>query len=209
MSPQSLTSVKKSSPHALVLLKHLLPHCEAKAYNRSVKLPLVYQGEAVCYLILEGNVSIYRAEDQLLLANISAPSVLGLGNNFGRIIHLVTIAPCALARVKRSDALSIIEQHNLWKTLSFFYMDLAEKLYVSFDMHTRPSAYEKIKTQLSELMTEPSSYREKISAEQYIRDKTHLSRSGVMRILASLRNGGYIELEKGILKKINNLPDKF
>lgn len=88
-------------------------------------------------------------------------------------------------------------------------MDLAEKLYVSFDMHTLSTAYEKIRVQLCELMTEPPSYREKISAEQYIRGKTRLSRSGVMRILASLRDGGYIELEKGVLQKIHSLPDKY
>jgi uncharacterized membrane protein len=35
------------------------------------------------------------------------------------------------------------------------------------------------------------SYRRGITAERYIRDKTQLSRSGVMRILADLKAGGY------------------
>jgi hypothetical protein len=36
--------------------------------------------------------------------------------------------------------------------------------------------------------------------------KTQLSRSGVMRILADLKTGGFIEMEEGRLIKINKLP---
>jgi hypothetical protein len=45
-----------------------------------------------------------------------------------------------------------------------------------------------------------------VTAERYIREKTQLSRSGVMRILADLKTGGFIEMEEGRLIKINKLP---
>lgn len=48
-----------------------------------------------------------------------------------------------------------------------------------------------------------------MTAEKYIREKTHLSRSGVMRILADLKTGGFIEMEEGRLIKINKLPAKY
>lgn len=88
-------------------------------------------------------------------------------------------------------------------------MDFSEKVYLSFDLNTHSNSYEKIKSQLYELMAETKEYRNSVSVEQYIRDKTLLSRSGVMRILSALKNGGYIEIERGILININNLPDKY
>jgi CRP-like cAMP-binding protein len=48
-----------------------------------------------------------------------------------------------------------------------------------------------------------------VTAERYIREKTQLSRSGVMRILADLKTGGFIEMEEGRLIKINKLPARY
>lgn len=209
MSYQTLTLIKKPSGNAKELAEYLLPHCDIKNYKKNVKLYLIYQDEPVCYLVTGGDVSIYRKEDQLLLVNLTTPSIIGLSKNAEQIINIVTISKCSLARIKRSDALKIIEEKNLWRLLSFFYMDLSEKLYLSFDMNTRLSSYEKIRIQLFELMAETETYRLNISAEQYIRDKTLLSRSGVMRILSDLRKGGYIEMERGVLLKINNIPEQY
>jgi hypothetical protein len=55
-------------------------------------------------------------------------------------------------------------------------------------------------------MEEEEDYRRSVTAEKYIREKTQLSRSGVMRILADLKTGGFIEMEEGRLIKINKLP---
>jgi CRP-like cAMP-binding protein len=71
------------------------------------------------------------------------------------------------------------------------------------------TSYELICQQLVQLMNEDESYRRGITAERYIRDKTQLSRSGVMRILADLKAGGYVEMEEGRLIKINKLPAKY
>jgi CRP-like cAMP-binding protein len=65
-----------------------------------------------------------------------------------------------------------------------------------------------IRQQLVQLMDEDESYRRGIT-ERYIREKTQLSRSGVMRILADLKTGGFIEMEEGRLIKINKLPAKY
>ena len=66
-----------------------------------------------------------------------------------------------------------------------------------------------IRQQLIKLMEEDESYRSSVTAERYIREKTQLSRSGVMRILADLKTGGFIEMEEGRLIKINKLPAKY
>jgi DNA-binding IclR family transcriptional regulator len=66
-----------------------------------------------------------------------------------------------------------------------------------------------IRQQLVKLMEEDEAYRLGVTAERYIREKTQLSRSGVMRILADLKTGGFIEIDEGRLIKINKLPAKY
>lgn len=209
MNPSQLTAIKRPSPHARNLSEHLVPYCDVKDYIKNKKLSLLFQGEPVCYLVLSGYVSVYRIEDQLLLANFTSPAIIGLSNNGQDKVKIVTITKCTLARISKTAAMKIIDEKNLWKSLAYFYMDFSEKVYLSFDLNTHSNSYEKIKSQLYELMAETKEYRNSVSVEQYIRDKTLLSRSGVMRILSALKNGGYIEIERGILININNLPDKY
>ena len=70
-------------------------------------------------------------------------------------------------------------------------------------------AYEIVRVQLQELMSEPAEYRHDVSAAQYIQQKTSLSRSSIMKILAQLKKGGYISIENGILLTIEHLPLKY
>lgn len=65
-----------------------------------------------------------------------------------------------------------------------------------------------IRQQLIKLMDEDESYRNAITAERYIREKPSC-RAAVMRILADLKTGGFIEIEDGRLVKINKLPARY
>ncbi len=71
------------------------------------------------------------------------------------------------------------------------------------------SSYEIIRFQLQELMNESERIRTSITAANYIKSRTYLSRSGIMRIIAELREAGYIELNRGILVAIKHLPLKY
>ncbi|HBM3218180.1 TPA: helix-turn-helix domain-containing protein, partial [Klebsiella michiganensis] len=48
--------------------------------------------------------------------------------------------------------------------------------------------------------------KNKITAANYILSRTFLSRSGVMRTLAKLKQLGAIQLHRGILVTMNQLP---
>ncbi|MNE79187.1 putative DNA-binding transcriptional regulator [compost metagenome] len=88
-------------------------------------------------------------------------------------------------------------------------MQLTSKLYSYSKQLSAPTVYEVICNQLLELMNEPESLRKSIAVERYIRDKTHVSRSSVMKILADLKTGGYITIEGGRLIEIRHLPSKY
>ncbi|HDR2347354.1 helix-turn-helix domain-containing protein, partial [Enterobacter kobei] len=47
------------------------------------------------------------------------------------------------------------------------------------------------------------------TAAAYIKSRTYLSRSGIMRILSELRTGKYITMERGVLLDIHHLPRKY
>ena len=68
------------------------------------------------------------------------------------------------------------------------------------------SCYEIIVHQLIELNNEPEAIKNKITAANYILSRTFLSRSGVMRTLAKLKQLGAIQLHRGILVTMNQLP---
>lgn len=65
-----------------------------------------------------------------------------------------------------------------------------------------------IRQQLLRLMEEEADYRHSVTAERYIREKTQLSRSGVMRILADLKPAASSKWKRKT-DKINKLPAKY
>ena len=72
-----------------------------------------------------------------------------------------------------------------------------------------PTVFEQVRYQLFELMSKPQTLRESITAENYIRGKTRLSRSAVMNVLSALKAGGYITILNGHLKEIKHIPAQF
>ena len=122
-------------------------------------------------------------------------------------IKLLTTSDIGILSLERT--FDIIRENDLWELLTMHMMVVTSKLYASNKMLTAPTSYDIIKSQLIELMSENEKYRNSITAENYIRDKTNLSRSGIMRILSELKEGGYIEINRGILMMVHQLPEKF
>lgn len=51
--------------------------------------------------------------------------------------------------------------------------------------------------------------RARVGVMNYIHQRTRISRSVVAEVLAALRKGGYIEMNKGKLVGINRLPSEY
>lgn len=184
---------------------------EAKSILPRRRLSLQVGGERYCYIILRGTVTLHRHSDDLALINIPGPAIIGIVNLHQLEIdaYIKTQGNCSIVTLKIAQVHEIIEENKLWELLAKHMMVMSGKLFQLSEQLSAPTAYDIIKTQLYELFHEPSTIRENITAESYIRDKTHLSRSGIMRILGSLKEGGYIEIERGILRSIIKLPERF
>lgn len=189
------------------LTRQLLQHVNLEDYAAAQRLPFVDNDVPVCYLIASGSVSVHRNADNLMIYRISAPLVLGLG--MIRDVYIQTQEPCRLATLPLPQAHQLIQDNNLWELFARHMTMLSSKLYSHSKLLTAPTSYETTRTLLIALMREPEALRANTSAERYIRDRTLLSRSGVMKILSALKAGGYIVIEEGRLREIKKLPLKY
>lgn len=210
-APLPISTITQPSPYSRELVDKLLPFAEVKRILARKRLFLSTGQKNYCYLILSGQVILHRDDDDLAMTTINAPSLIGVGNMATRsmngYIKLLTTSDIGILSLERT--FDIIRENDLWELLTMHMMVVTSKLYVSNKMLTAPTSYDIIKSQLIELMSENEKYRNNITAENYIRDKTNLSRSGIMRILSELKEGGYIEINRGILIKVHQLPEKF
>lgn len=201
----------KGSPYAQELITHLQPYCTPRKTERGEQLDFKVNGQGVCYLILEGTVAVYRRNDNMMLSTARSPAVFGLANLTDIYFddYIKTINPCLIGEISTARVNDIIKEKSLWGLLSKQLMFVYGRLYNTVMPQGAPTAYEMIRQQLLNLIEEDESYRAAVTAELYIREKTHLSRSGVMRILADLKTGGFIEMEEGRLIKIHKLPARY
>lgn len=202
---------QRGSPYAQELISHLLPESTTRGAARGERLDLQINGQGICYLILEGTVAVYRKSDDMMLSTARAPAVFGLANLTDIYFndYLMTFSPCLIGTLTTERLNDIIQEKALWGLLSKQIIFAYSRLYNNVFFFKQKTAYEMIRQQLVKLMEEDRSYRLSVTAERYIREKTQLSRSGVMRILADLKTGGFIEMEEGRLITINKLPARY
>jgi len=212
LSPQARISALATKPFSAIelLINHMVPFSERMVIEKG-EVMHYYRDEArYCFLLLSGSVALHRRGDGIILNSESAPFVLGVSNQhtnghmYVRALETSEIGMLALASFNQ-----IIANDNFWEHFARLLMYSASRVYEHCAMISQLSAYDIICTQLVELMQEPESIREHTTAANYIKSRTWLSRSGIMRILSELRTGGYITMQRGVLQEINHLPLKY
>ncbi|POT24849.1 Crp/Fnr family transcriptional regulator [Citrobacter freundii] len=205
------TKLMTPSPFTESIIEKLEPHCEIKNVSTRKRLYPHSGGKYYCYLLLKGYVAYHRDRNDIAVLTASAPTLFGLNYIASEniITYIKTLMPATIGVMLLDKAIEIIEEHHLWKPVAQHMMVLSNKLYIINEQMSAPTSYELIKFLLLQLMSENETYRKSITAVNYIMGKTQLSRSGIMRILTSLKVGGYIELHRGVLISLNKLPAKF
>lgn len=199
----------KISPYGELLIEALRPYAEIKKIIPRRNLYLNINDIQYCYLLLEGQFGIYRQSDHRMLGSASYPGILGLGALVTErsSVYMKALTPSVAGRLSLDIVQHVIQELNLWEPLAKHMIILSNRLYISNEQLSAPTAFELVRTQLMELINEDSSIRREVTAERYIRDKTKLSRSRIMHILSELKKGGYIEMQKGILVDVIELPE--
>lgn len=207
---KSLALELKPFRHIEALIKHVLPATERVVIGRGDVVHYYKDDIRQCFLLLQGSVALHRRGDGIVLNSESAPFILGVSSQFSsEHLYVRALETSEIARVPLDCFNHIVAQLDLWEHFSKLLIYTTSRVYEHCAQISQMSAYDIIRFQLVELMQEPDAIRQKITAAAYIKSRTYLSRSGIMRILAELRTGKYITMERGILLDINHLPRKY
>uniref|UniRef100_UPI00202CAEB9 helix-turn-helix domain-containing protein n=1 Tax=Escherichia coli TaxID=562 RepID=UPI00202CAEB9 len=108
--------------------------------------------------------------------------------------------PCSMAPDDKHDLISGTCSHLPWQNRILELRD------VQLIGH---NSYEQIRATLLSMIDWNEELRSRIGVMNYIHQRTRISRSVVAEVLAALRKGGYIEMNKGKLVAINRLPSEY
>lgn len=184
-----------------------------KSVKGRMRQTILLDGTAVptTLIVHEGTFAVYRTRDKLLLCYFEAPYIVGM-NAFidaNKELYLVACGDVTFELQQRDTVLEKIDQLNLWKDASLVYMHSIKRLIEVSRNISGAAAYDTIRENLLSLMQEKKELRLTVNACDYIQEKTHLSRSRIMKILADLRTGGHIAIKRGILMEVKSLPVKY
>lgn len=193
------------------IIEQISPFSQIFKANKGEILRYYSGNKRTCYLLHEGSVTLNRRGDGMVLNSEKASFILGVSNQFTQSenLYLRVNENALMSRLPLERFNLLIESFGLWESLCKLLVYTASRVYEHCTLISQMSSYEIIRFQLQELMNESERIRSSITAANYIKSRTYLSRSGIMRILAELREADCIELNRGTLVAIKNLPLKY
>lgn len=196
--------------HIEKLIENMLPDAEKIILSKGEVVQYYRNDSRQCFLLTHGSVALHRRGDGIILNSESAPFILGVSSQFSsEHLYVRALETSEMASVSLDCFNHVVARQNLWEHFSHLLIYTASRVYEHCAQISQMSAYDIIRFQLVELMQEPEAVRLNITAAAYIKSRTYLSRSGIMRILAELRTGKYITMERGVLIDIHHLPRKY
>lgn len=168
-------------------------------------------GQKMIVILHQGSIALYRKHDNMVLSSETGPFIFGMSQHLSMpdFLFLRCQEDCRLSMFPLNEALDRVAKNDLWESLAKMLIYSVSRVHDHCAKISILSAYEIIRNQLYELMNESTEFRQSTTVTHYIISRTFLSRSGTMRILAQLRAGNYITMEKGILIAVHHLPLKY
>lgn len=164
------------------------------------------------YILKEGEISVLRASDGLLLASAYDSNVFGIGESFQplRTHYLRAEKESTLFRVDANLGHEQIRKEELWEDVAEILSYYNSYLFYRNAMLVQQRTYSIIRDHLLELNQLPLESRLELTILEYIQERTHLSRSSILNVIFALKNGDYIEIKRGgYLLEVMSLPEKF
>lgn len=200
----------KPFEHIEKIIDNILPSAERRIVSKGDIVHYYQNDIRQCFLLTQGCVALHRRGDGIVLNSESSPFILGVSSQFSsEHLYVRALETSEIAAVSLERFNHVVAQQNLWEHFSKLLIYTASRVYEHCAQISQMSAYDIIRFQLVELMQEPEAIRQNITAAAYIKSRTYLSRSGIMRILAELRTGKYITMERGVLLDVHHLPRKY
>lgn len=203
--------VKKPVGEIDILIKAFSSDRPLLTVKKSEVLKYSSTAEQNCIMLKRGSIAMRRRGDGMVVSSERAPFIFGLENQPGitDTMYLHCLEECDIQFISLEQANSIVASANLWKAFVHVLIYTTSRVFEHCTQVHHMSAYDIIRYQLYELVKESEEVRKSTTVAKYIKSRTYLSRSGIMRILSELKTGKYINIDNGILKSINYLPKKY
>lgn len=210
-SPEQILTKTIQVQATFDLINVLSPYVTFEKKPPHQRLYYTVDGVKMCYIIRSGVIKVRRDTDEFVMATLPTPNLAGITDMIPDTsgLYLELQDEAEVATITSAQAQQLIAETNSWELLAKHVTKVATNLFNNNIIMTAPTTYEVVKFHLVMLMSESVSVRESTSAAKYILERTRLSRSTVMKMLAQLKQGGYIQLDDGILIALNNLPARY
>ncbi|KFC09650.1 hypothetical protein GTGU_00797 [Trabulsiella guamensis ATCC 49490] len=157
--------------------------------------------DADVLLIREGLVAVQRSSDERLIYCLSAPGMLGVNTVLENRAdyYLQAYDATVLTVIPLCRVMEVVETQNLWREMYEVSNATASAMHGILLNTSGKSSLAVIRYFLQALEREPALIRRHIPAAEYVRTRSGLSRSYVMKCLALLRSNGEITMHQGAL----------
>lgn len=176
------------------------------------RMTWTHKNQPQLFLFLEGELSILRASDGLLIVTVYEPHLFGIAEMIQPVRgHLLRAeSESTILRVDAQTAMQMFREEGVWEDVASLLSYHTAYLFYRDALVVQQRTYSVIRNHLQEMILLPEETRMKISILDYIQERTHLSRSSVLNVLSALKNGHYIEFKRGgYLVSVSSLPERF
>lgn len=175
------------------------------------QIPLYEKSKKIVYCLIEGRINVHRKVDNVLIFSMTAPAIIGLFSLGENDIyhHFVTATNVKLIAIEEGYFSETIEANNLWKNIFLLAADYARYFFVRDEKFNSKDVYSIIKNNLELLWQYPEEERMQISIFKFILSRSQISRSSLNKILKDLIEGGYIDINRGRLLSMKELPRRY
>ncbi|MBN6043743.1 helix-turn-helix domain-containing protein [Citrobacter sp. ku-bf4] len=169
------------------------------------------ENSEVIHIIVSGEVEFRRKSDELCMFTIQNKSIFGLSSLYYNATHMYGLVRgnTVVRTIKKEDFICLMNEKNLWEALSkvlSWYVCLLSK---RDEVLVARSAYSIVREFLLEINELMVHHQRDINIYDYIQEYTSLARSTIIKILADLKKGNYIQVDKGRLLYLSSLPEKY
>ena len=206
---KNITPQRPASAISL-LINELTPHSVACNYPPRKIIKWKHKDDAKIYLFLDGQLSILRSSDKLVLGSVYEPHIFGIAELFQcqRTHALRLDTTSTVLKISALKAKEIFRERNLWYAITEILAYHTAYLGYRDDLVYQQLTYSVIREHLFEMMNLPENIRQNTTILKYIQDRTHLSRSSILNNLSTLKNEGRISYARGgYLLEIMSLPE--
>ncbi|MDU7370408.1 MAG: helix-turn-helix domain-containing protein [Klebsiella michiganensis] len=172
----------------------LTPIAEKMVVVPRKRMTWTHKNQPQLFLFLDGELSILRASDGLLIVTVYHPHLFGIAEMIQPVRghQLRAETESTILRVDAQKAMEAFRQHGVWEDVASLLSYHTAYLFYRDALVVQQRTYAVIRNHL------------------HIQERTHLSRSSVLNVLSALKSGNYIAFKRGgYLTGVNKLPERF